>query len=66
MKYTVAIEITQYVEVDTETAESAIEAAKSKLDPRVAAAAAFQIVQETEFDEETKTYKPIFIQGEIL
>ena len=57
MKYTVAIETTQYVEVESETAEAAIESVKSQLDPRVAAAAAFQIVQELTYDEESGSYK---------
>ena len=57
MKYLIAIETTQMVEIESETAEAAIEVAKSKLDPRIAAAAAFQVVQEIDYDEETKTYK---------
>ena len=57
MKYMVAIETTQYVEVESETAEAAIESVKSQLDPRVAAAAAFQIVQELTYDEESSSYK---------
>ena len=57
MKYMVAIEITQYVEVESETAEAAIESVKSQLDPRVAAAAAFQVVQELTYDEESGSYK---------
>ena len=57
MKYMVAIETTQYVEVESETAEAAIESVKSQLNPRVAAAAAFQIVQELTYDEESGSYK---------
>ena len=57
MKYMVAIETTQYVEVESETAETAIESVKSQLDPRVAAAAAFQVVQELTYDEESGSYK---------
>ena len=57
MKYMVAIETTQYVEVESETAEAAIESVKSQLDPRVAAAAALQIVQELTYDEESGSYK---------
>ena len=57
MKYLVAITTTQIVEVESETAEAAIEAAKSRLDPRIAAAAAFQVTQELDFNEETKTCK---------
>ena len=57
MKYLVAIETIQIVETDAENEEAAIESVKSQLDPRVAVAAAFQIVQETIYDEETKTYR---------
>ena len=57
MKYMVAIETTQYVEVESETAEAAIESVKSQLDQRVAAAAAFQVVQELTYDEESGSYK---------
>jgi hypothetical protein len=57
MKYMVAIETTQYVEVESETAEAAIESVKGQLDPRVAAAAAFQIVKELTYDEESGSYK---------
>ena len=59
MKFTIAVQTEQFIEVDAETAEAAIEAVKSKLDPRVAAAARYEIVQETTFDEETGTYKPL-------
>ena len=57
MKYLVAIETIQMVEIESETAEAAIESVKSQLDPRVAAAAAFQVVQELTFDEESGSYK---------
>ena len=57
MKYLVAVETMQFVETDAENAEAAIEAVKSQLDPRVAAAAAFQIVQELTYDEESGSYK---------
>ena len=63
MKYLVAVETMQIIETDAENAEAAIEAVKNQLDPRVAAAAAFQIVQETIYDEETKTYR-IDIKGD--
>ena len=63
MKYLVAVETMQFVETEAENAEAAIEAVKSQLEPRVAAAAAFQIVQETIYDEETKTYR-IDIKGD--
>lgn len=59
MKYTVAIETMQFIEIDAETEEVAIETVKSKLDPRVAAAASFQIVQELTYNEESGTYKPL-------
>ena len=57
MKYMVEIETTQYVEVEGETAEAAIEKVKSQLNPRTAAAAAFQVVQELTYDEESGSYK---------
>lgn len=57
MKYLVAVETMQFVETDAENAEAAIESVKSQLDPRVAAAAAFQIVQELTYDEESGSYK---------
>ena len=60
MKYTVAIETIQFVETEAENAEAAIETVKSKMDPRVAAAAAFQIVQEATFNEETQAYTILF------
>ena len=63
MKFTIAVQTEQFIEVDAETAKVAIEAVKSKLDPRVAAAARFEIVQETTYDEETKTYR-IDIKGD--
>ena len=63
MKYLVAVETMQIIETDAENAEAAIESVKSQLDPRVAAAAAFQIVQETIYDEETQTHR-IDIKGD--
>ena len=57
MKYLVAIETMQLVEIEAENAEAAIESVKSQLDPRVAAAAAFQIIQELTYDEESGSYK---------
>ena len=57
MKYIVAIETIQCVEVESETAEAAIELVKNQLNPRVAAAAAFQVVKELTYDEESSSYK---------
>jgi len=57
MKYLVAVETMQLVETEAENAEAAIGVVKSQLDPRVAAAASFQVMQEATYDEETKTYK---------
>ena len=59
MKYMIAIETTQYVEVEAETAEAAVEVVKSQLDPRVAAAAHYEIVKELTYDEELGSYKPL-------
>lgn len=57
MKYLVAVETMQLVETEAENAEAAIESVKNQLDPRVAAASAFQVVQELTYDEETSSYK---------
>ena len=57
MKYLVAVETMQIIETDAENAEAAIESVKSQLDPRVATAAAIQIVQELTYDEESGSYK---------
>ena len=57
MKYMIVIETTQYIEVESETAEAAIETVKKQLNSRVAAAAAFQVVQELTYDEESGSYK---------
>ena len=57
MKYMIAIETTQYVEVEAETAEAAIESVKNQLAPRVAAAAHYEVVKELTFDEESGSYK---------
>ena len=57
MKYMIAVESPQYIEVEAETAEAAIKMVKSQLDPRVAAASAFQVVQELTYDEESSSYK---------
>ena len=57
MKYMVAIETTQYVEVEAENEEAAIEDVKSKMDARIAAAAGFSIVKETVFNEENQNYE---------
>ena len=57
MKYMIAIETTQYVEVEAETEDAAIETVKKQLDPRIAAAAHYEVVKELTFDEESDTYK---------
>ena len=57
MIFTIAVQTEQYVEVDAENAEAAIEAVRAKLDPRVAAAARYEVVQEIIHIEETNTYK---------
>ena len=48
MTYTVVVQVNQYIDIDAETAEAAIEAVKAQLDPRVAAAAHYSIVKEME------------------
>ena len=60
MKYIIAVETMQLVEVEAETAEAAMEVVKGQFDPRVAAAARFSIVYETEFSEEDQCYKAVF------
>ena len=57
MKYMIAVESPQYIEVEAETAEAAIQVVRSQLDRRVAAASAFQVVQELTYDEESGSYK---------
>ena len=56
MKYLVAVTTLQTIETDAENAEAAIEEVKAKLDPRIAAMADYQIVQETIYNEETKSF----------
>lgn len=48
MTYTVVVQVNQYIDIDAETAEAAIEAVKTKLDPRVAASAHYSIVKDME------------------
>ena len=59
MKHLVYIEIMQIVEVEAENAEAAIEVAKSKLDPRIAASASIQVIQEANYNEESNSYSPL-------
>ena len=56
MKYTIAVQAEQFIEMEAESAEAAIEAVKTQMDPRVAAAAAFQVVTEAVFDEASQSY----------
>ena len=60
MKYMITIETMQIVEIEAENAEAAMEVAKGQFDPRVAAAARFSIVYETEFSEEDQCSKAVF------
>ena len=57
--YTVAIRTIQVMSVNANNAEDAIEAARASLHPSVAATAAFQIVQDTTYDEETQSFHSI-------
>jgi hypothetical protein len=59
MKYMIAIETTQYIEVEAETEDAAIETVQKQLDSRVAAAAHYKVVKELTFDEESNSYKMI-------
>jgi hypothetical protein len=56
MKYTIAIQTEQMVEVDAETAQQAIEQIKSQLDLRQAASARFSVVTDLVYDAATNTY----------
>lgn len=58
MIYTVMIEITENTEVEAESAEAAVGAVKTKIDPRVAASARFQVLKELVYNEELQTYTP--------
>ena len=63
MKFTIAVQTEQFIEMEAETAEAAIEKVKSQMDPRVAAAAAFQVVAEAVFDEASQSYIILFEQN---
>jgi hypothetical protein len=63
MKYMIAVETIQCVEVESETTEAAIEQVKSQMDPRVAAAAGFRVVTELVFDEASQSYTILFEQN---
>lgn len=58
-KYIVAIETTQYIEIEAANEGAAIDLVKKNLDPKVANAADFKIAQEIAFDAESNTYKPL-------
>lgn len=52
MKYSVVVESYMVIEADAENEEQAIEQVKSKLDPRFAATANYNIAQDYELKEE--------------
>jgi hypothetical protein len=56
MRYTLAVQTEQMVEVDADTAQEAIEKIKSQLDPRQAASARFSVVTDLVYDAATNTY----------
>ena len=56
MRYTIAVETEQMVEVDADTVQQAIEQIKLQLDPRQAASARFHVVTELVYDAATNTY----------
>ena len=56
MRYTIAVQTEQMVEVDADTAQQAIEQIKSQLDPRQAASARFSVVTDLVYDAATNTY----------
>ena len=57
MKYMVAIETTKMVEVESETAEAAIESVKQKINYKPTDSVNFSIVKELFFNTETNTYE---------
>lgn len=62
MKYTVAVETMQFIEVEAGSGDAAIEVVKGQMEPRAAAAAGFRIVHEAVFDEEAQAYRVTFEQ----
>ena len=56
MRYTIAVQTEQMVEVDADTAQQAIEQIKSQLDPRQAASTRFSVVTDLVYDAATNTY----------
>ena len=56
MRYTIAVQTEQMVEVDADTVQQAIEQIKSQLDPRQAASARFSVVTNLVYDAATNTY----------
>lgn len=56
MKFTISIETEQFVEVDAENAQQAIEQIKSQFDSRQAALARFSVATDLVYDATTNTY----------
>ena len=56
MKYTVAVEITQMIEVEAVDSTQAIDLVRQQLEPRQAASARFSVVTDLVYDAATNTY----------
>lgn len=56
MKYTVAVEIMQMVEVEAENSMQAIDLVRQQLEPRQGASARFSVVTDLMYDAATNTY----------
>ena len=56
MKYTIAVEITQMVEVEAENEDQAFEIVRNQMDPRQAAVARLQSVITMVYDAKTNSY----------
>ena len=59
MKYLIAVEITEIIEEEGESAEAVIESIRKKLAPQKALSATFKVIQESDYSEEEDLYKPI-------
>lgn len=57
MKYLISIQIDTVAEIEAQDAAAALNAVKANMDPRQAASARFEVIQELKYDEESKTYK---------
>lgn len=56
MRYAIAVQTEQLIEVDADTEQQAIEQIKLQLDPRQAASARFIVITDLVYDAATNTY----------